>query len=74
MTFPTNSPFLPHQLPLVDIAPKPRLPIPAIDTTPVPYSVLEDWYRLIDESINGFPLSTADAEDLRDEIYSYLRG
>lgn len=60
----------------------PKKPVPKVikppDTTEVPAIVLERWYAALNDLITNPPLRTSahreGFEELRDEIYSYLRG
>jgi hypothetical protein len=43
--------------------------------TEISYSELERWYRILNELVgDDLPEVSEDIRELRDEIYSYLRG
>jgi hypothetical protein len=74
MTFPPDSPFNrpDHTLP-----PQAHRTPPPIeeDMAKVPMPRIEDWYRVLNEYVVADTDPGNDVlEDLRDEIYSYLRG
>lgn len=76
--FPPDSPFFSrpeHTLPPAAHVTRPE-PVAASDATPVPNARLEEWYRILNGYVDGNPyyLDPEIIEDLRDEMYSYLRG
>jgi hypothetical protein len=85
MTFPSDSPFYSRPehthppLAYVTASPGTASPIPmpsnSLDDTLVPRAHLEEWYRTLNEYVVSDSDPGGDVlEDLRDQIYSYLRG
>lgn len=84
MTFPPDSHFNrpEHTLPpAAHRTPSPTIEIERVrparnsDVRDVPINRLEDWYRTLNEHVVSDSDPGNDVlEDLRDEIYSYLRG